>query len=754
MSQSSPGQPQTSNAQQVSSQALLDELRTAADRARDERLKLARLVKHSAELPVNTASQQAQPGGTVSDARIAGLSEQVERLEQAVSEKLVALEQAQRDITSRTQYLESLRHTITDTTQAFMTQVEEAQHFKAHVDAAKQHVRMTAGRVVEDVRQQLTDLDIPINERINQLNDLDKQIDQRIARMQQMHKQANEAVDQHLRAALRQAQEQAAELCVPMKKEIGAYLASERAKMEAAIHDKIKELDIDVEDALTPVTERFNELVTQAQGKVNDVAKGLEPITEQIEQIVAEGEAKADLFAETLPDRIETEISKNFEALRGKIAEKAQTIIDGVDEQAMEQAGRVIHEQIARELDQYLSKAEEEAGGYVEGLIKKLDDARADSLQRYELSIGKIEIDHSLEYEQQLKKLGDEANQIKAKVDERVEHAQAILEQATDSIVTRAASIVDNALKNEEKKLADYESTAVNHLRAIDDGIEHDMESSRKRLVEFEKDTKKQGEEAIRVVEDGIAEAQKRLSGFESGINQRISLASKNADEVVDAIDGRLEGIAKEADRIAEDRVAEAQKRLAGFESGIAQRISLAVKSTDDATGSIDERLDKVEKDAARRIMQMVELAETSGNAVADSIDELAKSAETTAAQAQQDLDEKLRAFEHISAEALRTAEDVLRQNIGELRDSSRAMIEMVGRQVKAQASEIEPQTREVITQAEQTMRRRIGELRDAAQSMVDITVHRLESQLEAVKAKAQQQAFEGIDPQQGNEAA
>ena len=55
MSQSNTGNNKP-NSPQASSQALLDELRTAADRARDERLKLARLVKHSADLPIGQAS--------------------------------------------------------------------------------------------------------------------------------------------------------------------------------------------------------------------------------------------------------------------------------------------------------------------------------------------------------------------------------------------------------------------------------------------------------------------------------------------------------------------------------------------------------------------------------------------------------------------------------------------------------------------------------------------------------------------------
>lgn len=103
MSQSNPGQSQP-NTPQASSQALLDELRHAADRARDERLKLARLVKHSSELPISKPTGGGDASQTP-DARFVALSQQVEQLEQAVSEKLGTLEQVQEDIESRSQYL-------------------------------------------------------------------------------------------------------------------------------------------------------------------------------------------------------------------------------------------------------------------------------------------------------------------------------------------------------------------------------------------------------------------------------------------------------------------------------------------------------------------------------------------------------------------------------------------------------------------------------------------------------------------------
>ena len=90
MSTSNPGNSQQpSSSPQASSQALLDELRVAADRARDERLKLARLVKHSADLPINGSRGATAPDfDAVNDtSRVSDLSGQIQRLEEAVNEK-------------------------------------------------------------------------------------------------------------------------------------------------------------------------------------------------------------------------------------------------------------------------------------------------------------------------------------------------------------------------------------------------------------------------------------------------------------------------------------------------------------------------------------------------------------------------------------------------------------------------------------------------------------------------------------------
>ena len=675
MSQSNPGQ--SKNNAQASSQALLDELRSAADRARDERLKLARLVKHSSELPVS--QQTATDAGSTPDARFVALSQQIEQLEQTVSEKLQALDQVQQDIESRSQYLESLRHTITDTTRAFVTQVEQAQHFKAHVDAAKQHVKMSAGRVVEDIRQHLSEYEAPIAKRIEQLTEMDEQIDKRIARMQQMHKQANEAVDKHLLAALRTAKEQAGDLAQPVKEQVDQHLVEQAKKIEEAIQTKIGELDVDVEEALAPLTERFDAIVSEAQNK-------------------------ADLLADTMPDRLESAVAEQVEAMRNSMAEQAGAIIAGLDEKMIEQAGQRIHERVAKSLDGYLADADAHAGGYVDGLVAKLDEAREAALARFKEATQQIEADCSVDREQMVRRIEEETARLTELADDRLDHAKGVIEDASDGIHRKAAAVVESALRAADAKIEEYESSAVDQIRLFDEGIDH-----------------------------SIAQSQQRLRDFEAH-------ARKRRDESMD---------------IADQAIIEAQERVSKFEAGIAQRIGNATQSVDDSVQAIDQRLQRVEQDASARVMKIVDLAEESGRSIAESMAAMSQAAEETAAQAQADLDQKLNAFEIISAEALKTAEETMRANISELRDSSRTMIDIVTRQVKAQAAEIEPQTAEVIDQAEQAMRRRLGELRDGAQSMVDLTVSRLESQLNEVKTKAQHAVFKGVDkPEQNNEAA
>ncbi|MFK7789667.1 MAG: hypothetical protein AB8C95_09285 [Phycisphaeraceae bacterium] len=733
MSQSNPGNSQL-NSPQANSQALLDELRTAADRARDERLKLARLVKHSAELPIGQPSRTET--SMTPDARFVALSQQIEQLEQKVSDKLDSLDQVQEDIESRSQYLESLRHTITDTTRAFVTQVEQAQHFKAHVDAAKQHVKMSAGRVVEDIRQHLSEYEGPIAKRIEQLTEMDEQIDKRIARMQQMHKQAGDAVDQHLLAALRSAKEQASDLAKPVKEEVDKHLLAQSKVIEQAIQAKIAELDVDVEEALSPLTQRFDAIVAQAQGRADELAESL---PQRIESLVAESQSKADGLAQSLPSRIdavseevnrkvdeisetlpkliesriadaqrkaddlansfpnkvELMVAEQVEKARAVLVKQADDLIAGLDEKAVEQAGERIRQRVANSLDDYLAEADEHAGGYVDGLIAKLNEARVQAVTQFQSSVQTIEADCSIDREQMKLRLDEELKRLTELADQRISHAQDIVEGASDGIHRKATAAVESALRIADKKIEEYESSSVEQIRLIDQGIDHSIDRSQQRLQEFEKEARKQGDEAV---------------------------------------------------DIAGNAIAKAQERLAKFEAGITQRIANAVQSVDDSVLAIDERMGRVEQDASARVMQIVDLAEESGRSVAQSIAALSESARATAADAQADLDEKLDAFENISAEALKTAEQTLRSNITELRDSSRAMIEVVTRQVKAQASEIEPQTIEVINQAEQTMRRRIGEMRDGAQSMVELTVSRLESQLNDVKAKAQQAAFKGVE--------
>ncbi|XAL99780.1 hypothetical protein OT109_00015 [Phycisphaeraceae bacterium D3-23] len=241
--QVSDSRPDSTAASTEATRALVRDLHAAADRARDERLRLAQAQKQ----------QQAQldtQGGPAPVDQIVKLTDKIRQLDRVVQDRLDTLAKTQREIDIRTERVNAMRHVIQTATDAFAAQVESAQQFKCDIDAAKRAVRDSAGEVADEVRQQLAQTEEPIATRLKQLVEMDRAIDKRVSRMQQMHKQAAESVDKHLARALNDAKEQATELAAPIKQELDKHLLRRTQAIEEAVQAKIAELDVDVEDAL------------------------------------------------------------------------------------------------------------------------------------------------------------------------------------------------------------------------------------------------------------------------------------------------------------------------------------------------------------------------------------------------------------------------------------------------------------------------------------------------------------------------
>ncbi|MEM9414257.1 MAG: hypothetical protein AAGA29_02110 [Planctomycetota bacterium] len=314
--------------------ALIRELHAAADRARDERLRLAQAQKQQ------RAHLDTQGGPAPAD-QVVKLTDKIQQLDRVVQDRLDTLAQTQHEIDIRTERVNAMRHVIQAATDAFAAQVEHAQQFKCDIDAAKQAVQACAGEVAEEVRQHLAQTEEPIATRLKQLVEMDRAIDKRVARMQQMHKQAAEAVDKHLARALNDAKEQATELAAPIKAELDRHLVERTGALEQAVQAKIAELDVDVEDALAPLTRRFDAVVADAGRRVDTLAASLpERVDDVLQRRITQGLADLDKQAQAQLAGLEADAAKRVTSITRIAQASGQSLAAALAKLADESRGK------------------------------------------------------------------------------------------------------------------------------------------------------------------------------------------------------------------------------------------------------------------------------------------------------------------------------------------------------------------------------------------------------------------------------
>ena len=456
--------PANADAQAEQSRALIRDLHAAADRARDERLRLAQAHKQQ---------QQSldQRGGPAPVEQVENLTTTIQKLERAVQDRLDTLAQAEQAIDHRAERINTLRHVIQAATDAFTTQVENAQQFKCDTDAAKQAVRDSAGEVTEVVRQALAKTEEPIAARLKQLVEMDRSIDQRIGRMQQMHKQAADAVDRQLLRALNNAKEQAAELAAPMKAELDKHLLVRAQALEEAVHAKIAELDVDIEEALSPLTTRFDGIVSVAQQQADALAKALparldrameerlvtvrDTITKQVEQLLAGND---DAVIAQMSERYQQQVTQQLEAMEEQHDTQARAVADELARRiglASVQVQQRINAQadtrmvaleaaLAKRLDA-MSQSAQQSG-------KTITDALCQLATTTHTSVGKAQRD-----------LAQQLSRIEPETDAAIARAEQHLRKRIAELRDGAQSMVDLSVRRLEQR---YQSVGAGASRS------------------------------------------------------------------------------------------------------------------------------------------------------------------------------------------------------------------------------------------------------------------------------------------------
>lgn len=215
--------------------ALAAELHAAADRARDERVRLAQALRlagrpapathYPADDPAPPAPPQPPTPAAVNAAKLA---QHLQQLDAVIQGRLETLNQTQARIDDGERRLVTLQQSIKQATE----------RFTQHIEQARSLVQQQPAPAVQDMPDRSA-----VAQRLDELNELDKSIDRRVARLQQMHKQAGEIVDRVLTHAVGEVEEKAAKLAAPIQAEVERLFAQQTKRAEAELAKRIAALE-------------------------------------------------------------------------------------------------------------------------------------------------------------------------------------------------------------------------------------------------------------------------------------------------------------------------------------------------------------------------------------------------------------------------------------------------------------------------------------------------------------------------------
>jgi DNA repair exonuclease SbcCD ATPase subunit len=222
--------------------ALTDALHAAADRARDERVRLARALRLAgrpvpdSHCPADDPAPPAPPQPpTPAAVNAAKLAQHLQQLDAVIRDRLKTLNQTQARIDEGERRLVTLERAIQQATQRFTEHLQQASRLvETQTTTTSSPAASPPGPLPDPAA---------LAQRLDELARLDKSIDQRVARLQQMHKQAGEIVERVLTHAVGEVEDKAAELAAPIQAEVERLLAQQTKRAEAELARRIAALE-------------------------------------------------------------------------------------------------------------------------------------------------------------------------------------------------------------------------------------------------------------------------------------------------------------------------------------------------------------------------------------------------------------------------------------------------------------------------------------------------------------------------------
>lgn len=636
------------------------ELEAVLERARDERFRLVRIIK-------SYESKLADAASPVPAESLARLHSKIDQLDKAIDGRFDQLHDVEGNVDRRMAQIHELEKALGQSVAAFEQRLEASKNFGATIEAGKKEVRTIAGEVAREVRQQLADVEVGVMKKLEQLDTIDDHVCDKLDSV-------GRTVDDYTNGLIGDLVEKAKQGLQPLRLDLAKHAEEQIDVIDRLIAERIAGLDVDVDEALKPLTDRFASVFENAHKEADSIENRLE---EHIGKVIEQ----------SLGNRLEEMVQKRLSTAEAEMQDAVdRTVMQKVDAILSEQdaAMRRKVEAVERRAAELRARLETAADHQAE----QLDAAAAAGRERRDELIAQI-------------------NQHQDEASRKLQSAREVVEQSARQVASQRASLDAAAREAElmiEKRSKELVQTAGREAEA----------AIAERITEIEEATSRRGDAAIRSVEAKSESIRKEMR------EQVVGLMSK-ADDLMrpfgERIDGRLEELAGQA----EQGIARLEQRLTEWSGEQSKAAVAAIKQAIDAAeaeaaGMSDRMAERADHLQAIR-QRMTEM-------LAVEREQAARDIETTTADLQQQLAQARK-----SINGARKAAQSETFEITELMAGHADKLEQVRLQMSAL---IEAQTGEIDGELQQAVENLQGRL-DGAMQQVEICRESVESEIEDV---------------------
>ncbi|MEM7682559.1 MAG: hypothetical protein AAF288_11435 [Planctomycetota bacterium] len=696
------------------------QLESVLDRARDERLRLARLVK-------DYEGRLEQVSAPASAEMVARLTDRIEALGRAVDGRFTRLDELELELDAREQRVQELEASAREATQALADRVRQAQGFSDHVDAAKQHVRLSAGAVVEDIQAALSGFEAPIAEQLERLQRIESSVQDRVQSVERLiedrvtgllGKAGTEA-----EAALAPVQDRLRKFAAVQAKALADAAKQHRDALDQAALQKVSELDIDVEESIRPVAERFAQEVTDASAAVDGVVQTLR------DQIRREAEQQAASVADRMNRAVESAIQQAVIERVGPYQDQAEAAAQAAVDGAIERLQAAHCEPVAKaeaeakRLIETAGRAREQAAQAVRQLKGQAETIRAAIDEAVNAASGQI---------------SGKADDLHGALAKALEAAQAQVDTAAEALAKglagRAEAIeaeVGQALQTRVQPAVEQVAQASKRCQTLAEQVESSTATVREQLAESQRlaewrvsEFHKSQAAANEALQDKWRE---QLRALDHAVEQGRTAWQNERDAAAEQARKQIARIGEQARRFADDAVDQTQKRL---EASLAEFPAMAEQAALSTQAKVDDW-------SAEALRKMRGAADRARGEMSSAVVEQMGKADEVLSRFREQLDAAL-------AHAAEEAGQKRAQGESAVQDAQaglEALLEKVHTGLREATMSSMSRADELVKRYQAQLEGRIHEAREAVAGDVDRDGQALRAKLDAIRQETESQA-------------